>query len=37
MLKVDGPYQPEHKAYMALALATSEAIRAFLALNESMK
>jgi hypothetical protein len=37
MLKVEGPYQPEHKAYMALALAASEAIRAFLALDESMK
>ncbi|MDR2820450.1 MAG: hypothetical protein LBB60_07985 [Desulfovibrio sp.] len=37
MIKVEGPYQPEHKAYMSLALAASEAIRAFLALDESMK
>jgi hypothetical protein len=37
MLKVKGPYQPEHKAYMSLTLAASEAIKAFLALDESMK
>jgi hypothetical protein len=36
MLKIEGPYQPEHKAYMALALAASETIRAFLAFDESM-
>jgi hypothetical protein len=35
MIKVEGPYLP--KAYMALALAASEAIRAFLALDASMK
>ena len=37
MLTVEGPYQPEHQAYMALALAASETIRAFLALDESIK
>jgi hypothetical protein len=37
MLKIKGPYQPEHKAYMALTLAASEAIRAFFALDASMK
>ena len=37
MIKVKEPYQPERKAYMALALAVSEAIRAFLALDESIK
>jgi hypothetical protein len=37
VLKVEGPYQPEHKAYMALALVASEAIRAFLVLDASMK
>ena len=37
ILNVKEPYQPEHKAYMALALAASETVRAFLALDESMK
>jgi hypothetical protein len=37
MLRVQGPFQPEHKAYMALACAATEAIRAFLALDESIK
>jgi hypothetical protein len=37
MLMIKGPYQPGHKAYMALPLAASEAIRAFLALDASMK
>ena len=30
-------YQPEHKAYMALAVAIDEAVRAFLHLDENMK
>jgi hypothetical protein len=37
MLMIKGPYQSGHKAYMALSLAASEAIRAFLTLDESMK
>jgi hypothetical protein len=37
ILKVPGPFQSEHKAYMALACAATEAIKAFLALDESMK
>ena len=37
MLKVKGPFEPAHKAYMALALAASEAIKAFVALDESLK
>ena len=37
MLKVKEPYQPEHKAYMALAVAIDEAIKAFIALDESLK
>jgi hypothetical protein len=37
MLRVQGPFQPEHKAYMGLACAATEAIKAFLALDESMK
>ncbi|MDR3175590.1 MAG: hypothetical protein LBU06_03545 [Desulfovibrio sp.] len=28
---------PEHKAYMALAVAIGEAIKAFIALDESLK
>ena len=37
MLQIKGPYQPEHKAYMALAVAIDEAIKAFIALDESLK
>jgi len=37
MLRVKGPFEPAHKAYMALALAASEAIKAFIALDESLK
>jgi hypothetical protein len=34
-VKVQPP--PEHKAYMALAVAIGEAIKAFIALDESLK
>jgi hypothetical protein len=37
MLRVKGQFEPEHKAYMALALAASAAIRAFMALGKTMK
>ena len=37
VLQVKGAFAPEHKAYMALALAASEAIKAFVALDESLK
>ncbi len=37
ILRVKGPFEPAHKAYMALALAASEAIKAFVALDESLK
>jgi hypothetical protein len=37
MLPVKEAYQPEHKAYMALAVAIDEAIKAFIALDESLK
>ena len=37
MGQISLPYKPEHKAYMALALAASETIKAFVALDESMK
>jgi hypothetical protein len=37
MLRVKGPFEPAHKAYMSLALAASEAIKAFIALDESLK
>jgi len=37
MLKVKGAFEPMHKAYMALALAASEAIKAFVDLDESLK
>jgi hypothetical protein len=37
MLPVKGPRQSEHKAYMALAVAIDEAIKAFIALDESLK
>jgi hypothetical protein len=37
MRLVKGLYQPEHKAYMALAVAIGEAIKAFIALDESLK
>jgi hypothetical protein len=30
------PYQPEHKAYMALVVSIVEAIKAFIALDESL-
>jgi hypothetical protein len=35
-LKIPLPYQPEHKAYMALAMVVVEAIKAFIALDESL-
>jgi hypothetical protein len=35
--QVKGPFQPEHKAYMALAVTVTEAIKAFIALDESLK
>ncbi|MDR1616025.1 MAG: hypothetical protein LBR98_03345 [Syntrophomonadaceae bacterium] len=35
--KVEGPFLPEHKAYMALTVVIDEAIKAFIALDESMK
>jgi len=31
------PYQPEHTAYMALAVTIDKAIKAFIALDESLK
>ena len=34
--QVKAPYQPEHKAYMALAVTINEAVRAFIALDESL-
>jgi hypothetical protein len=37
MLRVKGPFEPAHKAYMSLALAASEAIKAFVALDNSLK
>jgi hypothetical protein len=37
ILRVKGSFAPEHKAYMALALVASEAIQAFVALDESLK
>jgi hypothetical protein len=37
MLRVKGPFEPAHKAYMALAVAIGEAIKAFIALDESLK
>ena len=37
MKRVKGAFEPEHKAYMALALAAAEAIKAFIALDESLK
>lgn len=37
ILRVKGAFEPEHKAYMALALAASEVIRAFVTLDESLK
>ena len=36
-LPIKLPYQPEHKAYKALALLSYQAIQAFLALDEGMK
>ncbi|MDR2573398.1 MAG: hypothetical protein LBC94_03455 [Desulfovibrio sp.] len=36
-VQVKGPYQPEHKAYMALAVTVSEAVKAFIALDESFQ
>jgi hypothetical protein len=35
--KVEGPFLPEHKAYMALAVTINEAVKAFIALDESLK
>ena len=37
ILRVKGSFEPAHKAYMSLALAASEAIKAFVALDESLK
>ncbi len=37
IVRIKGPFEPAHKAYMALALAASEAVKAFLALDESLK
>ena len=37
VLQVKGPFDPAHKAYMSLALAASEAIKAFVSLDESLK
>jgi len=37
MLQVKGPFEPVHKAYMSLAMAASEAVKAFAALDESLK
>ena len=37
ILQVKGSFEPAHKAYMALALAASEAIKAFVALDESLR
>ena len=37
VMQVKGPFEPAHKAYMSLALAASEAIKAFVALDESLK
>ena len=37
VLQVKGPFEPAHRAYMSLALAASEAIKAFVALDESLK
>ena len=37
MEQVNGQYPPEHKAYMALTVAIDEAIKAFIALDESLK
>ena len=37
VLQVKGQFEPGHKAYMSLALAASEAIKAFVALDESLK
>jgi hypothetical protein len=37
MRRVKVQHPPEHKAYMALAVAIGEAIKAFIALDESLK
>ena len=37
MKRVKTQHPPEHKAYMALAVAITEAIKAFIALDESLK
>ena len=37
MLLVKGPFEAKHKAYMGLALAASEVIKAFVALDKSLK
>jgi hypothetical protein len=37
MRRVKMQHPPEHKAYMALAVAIGEAIKAFIALDESLK
>ena len=34
--QVKSPYRPEHKAYMALAVTINEAVKAFIALDESL-
>ena len=37
MLRVKGPFEAKHKAYMALALAASQTIQAFVALGKTLK
>ena len=37
VFQVKGQFEPTHKAYMSLALSASEAIKAFVALDESLK
>jgi hypothetical protein len=37
MWKIKGPYQPEHRAYMSLVVSIEQAIKAFVALDESLK
>ena len=37
MLRVKGPFEAEHKAYMALALAALQTIQAFVALSKTLK
>jgi len=37
MRQVKGAFEPVHKAYMSLAMAASKAVKAFAALDESLK